>query len=595
MRDSIHTTISSIVLCLKTAWETSACYTVLRIVAKIVIPLCGLAFSFLSRNLINALTKEEISHELLFLVVLIFCFSALSSTLSKVVIYIQEMHNKLIEKETQLSIMEKILDADIAFFDDPDYLDAYSFAHTNAYALTNLLWNSIDIISSMISLIVVFIAIAQMNPLYGVLLLLASFPAGIVARYFTQQSFRLTKEQLNIERRKGYIVTLTSNKEFASDIRLFQIGSYLRGLYLALWEKAYRMRKRLLQKKVLFSIAFELLPLLLYAYIVFDMAEGIVNGLFTIGDLTFWITVSSQLQSHTSIFVSNLLSIYENKLHSDQLKKFNNISVPTIPNGEIAIEQINTIEFSHVDFEYPGTQTKTLDSVSFAVKAGEHLILVGENGSGKSTIIKLILRFYDITGGNIFVNGIDIKQLEIGSLRRCMSAYFQESQNYAFTIRENIGLSDISKDATNEKAVTALKKSKGENILTKGKAGLDSHLFRLFHDDTIELSGGEMQKIALARTFFRDCSVLILDEPSSALDPMSENEIFSIIKESTGSKITILTSHRLATAVQADKIIVLESGRIIEQGSHHELMLLHGKYHEMFHYQADRYQAQGFL
>ena len=574
---SLNEILSSAKLCISISWNASALFTVIRMVSKVITPLCSLVFSYLSKNLIDELTLTQSRNVIFYTVLLIILFSMIGLIMRKISDYSENIHDALIGKQIQTLIMDQMKTADIKFFDDPDYLNSYSFASTNVYAVTNLLWNIIDLVASIISFAIIIVSIAKLNIIYGLLVLLTALPTAVASRYFTQKGFDLTREQLTLERKKNYLVNLISDRDYAKEIRVLNVGDFLSKRYHKLWTLTFIKQKKLLSKRTLVSFILELPQLGAYVYILLSISLAIKNQASTLGDLTFWISIYSQFQMHINLIVGNSIGIYEKRMHASEFNKFESSLTARMKDGKKEITCVESIEFRNVEFKYPGSKKKVLNSMSFSIKKGQFVILVGENGSGKSTIVKLLLRLYDPSDGEILINGVNIKEYQLNSLRSCFATYFQEAPNYAFSLRENVSLSDAEEPGSDEMVMAALKKSKGDSIPLKTKAGLDAQLFRMLLsnscDEALDLSGGEMQKIALARTLYRDRPIWVLDEPSSALDPESENSIYDTIAKPAPNRITILVSHRLSCAVGADLILVIKRGTLIEQGNHTALCL----------------------
>jgi ATP-binding cassette subfamily B protein len=261
--------------------------------------------------------------------------------------------------------------------------------------------------------------------------------------------------------------------------------------------------------------------------------------------------------------------------------------------GTKRINRVGIIEFCGVSFAYPGSNRKVLNNISFNVAEGEKVALVGMNGSGKSTLIKLLLRYYDVDEGVIRINGEDIMTYDLFSLRSCFSVYFQDMLNYSFTLSENLTIADLEQ-VGQEKVLQAYQESCADDIVNNAKMGLDTYLTRMFDEDGIELSGGQHQKIALARAFYRRHSALILDEPSSNLDPEAEHKVFEALGRLTSGKTTIFTSHRLSNVGLADRIVVIEDGKVIEQGTQAELLKNPKRFATLYKYQQDKFrEAEG--
>ena len=290
-------------------------------------------------------------------------------------------------------------------------------------------------------------------------------------------------------------------------------------------------------------------------------------------------------------FIVYIVNIYDSKLKVNNIQSFQDIESDVVDGQEVITGTIDSIEFRNVSFSYPGCSVPVLNDVCFKVESGDSVAIVGLNGSGKTTIIKLLLRFYSPSSGQIYINGKDITQYDLGSLRQKFDVMFQEFNVYAFTLKENIELSDLCNTSKNTDAriQDALKTSGADSILNKLPQGLNTYLSREFSEEGVKLSKGEEQKIALARMFYRDSEVILLDEPSASLDAEAENKIFNTIKELNNGKTVIFITHRLANIKIAKKIFVLENGRIIESGSHDDLMKLSGRYATLYNYQAEKF------
>ena len=394
-------------------------------------------------------------------------------------------------------------------------------------------------------------------------------------------------------RKMHYVQSLASNKIFASDIRLFDLREYLVKRYQDIWHLLLYGRKKLLKQQLAVTLTTELLPEVLIFAILVLITRNIFVGLNTVGDYMLYSGLLATMARSLSYAIDAIASIYEDKLKIDTIKKFEarTNSVPDTGTKELGGDL--EIEFRGVSFKYPKTERMILNDLSFRVSPQEKICLIGINGVGKSTIIKLLLRFYDVTGGSIIVNGFDIKEYSLNSLRRCFSTFFQQYDKYAFSLRENIGISDLSRlDEGDAGVMEALKKVDGLPLLMKGAHGLDTSLSRFYDPNGMELSGGEAQKIALARTIYRDCRMIIFDEPSSSLDPVSEAALFENMKLLFKGKSALFTSHRLSIVHLADRIFMLEDGRVTESGSHKELMKLDGEYAKLYILQSKKYEVE---
>jgi ABC-type multidrug transport system fused ATPase/permease subunit len=283
--------------------------------------------------------------------------------------------------------------------------------------------------------------------------------------------------------------------------------------------------------------------------------------------------------------------IYDNKLRINNYKRFLTWQPKIISNQGITLQNKNPyIEFINVSFKYPNTDSDILHNLNLTISPQEKIALVGLNGAGKSTIVKLLLRFYDPTEGQILIDGKDIREYDLVNIRKIFGVVFQDFSSYAFTVRENIGMSDYENLNDENRIKYAAEMSSAYEFIKNWEKGFDTYLTKQFEMDGHELSGGEWQKIALSRAFFKEASIMILDEPSSNLDPEAEYQVFEHFANLCKDKGAIFISHRLSTIVMTDRILVLENGKIIESGSHNELMKINGKYAYLFNLQAEKYR-----
>jgi ABC-type multidrug transport system fused ATPase/permease subunit len=285
--------------------------------------------------------------------------------------------------------------------------------------------------------------------------------------------------------------------------------------------------------------------------------------------------------------------VYEGTLFIDNMMEFMKEDVKIVSSLEspAKIERgvEHTIELKGVSFSYPGCEAKVLDNINLTFKTGEKIVFVGLNGAGKTTLIKIITRLYDPTEGTVYLDGRDIKEYEPKELYQIFGIIFQDFGKYAVTAAENIEYGDISRKSERKEVESAARSGDADRFIQVLPRGYDTPLTRMFEEDGIELSGGQWQKLAVARAFYKDSDVLILDEPTAALDALAEQEIFDQFAELSKGKISIFVSHRLSSAVSADKIVVLKNGIVSELGTHSELMARGGDYHLLFSTQALRY------
>lgn len=586
----------SVSFCLTLSWKTSKIYTFLRITLEILTPLLTIVASFVGKYVLDLLSgmlpvDNSTLSLILFSILLLSIVLSLSAA-QKVRQYCTTMHDEIISGYLSYTMLDRCMGIDIEYFDDPVYYDKIVSVSRDQFAIANMLWNTLSLISAGLTFIGVFIVLCEANILYGFSITVAAIPSSIITVKYAKSLYNLSIEQTNGERQKSYYMNIATDKRHAQTIRLFDVKEKIATRYKNLWTKLFKVRKVATRRRTILTCILDLLPELVVSVIGIHIGYSVLQGHASIGDYSFYTGLVSQLWSSIAILSSAIMNLYDNKLKINNIKSLDAFTGRTLAEGNKSLTCINTIEFKHVSFIYPGTEAVVLDDINLSFNNKEKVALVGQNGSGKSTLVKLLLRFYDPCKGVIQVNGVDIKEYKLMELRNNFSVYFQDMQNFSFTLRENINISNDSQDNDDE-AFRAVDLSLCTDIVNKSSKGLDTYLTKLFHDDGIELSGGQNQRVALARTFYRQHNALILDEPSSSLDPQAEHDILMSIKSISSGKMTIITSHRLTNLSLADRIIVMEKGKVVEDGSQAELIKSNGKFAELFRYQQELYHCKG--
>lgn len=581
--------------CFSLSWKSSRLYTSIRLMGKILTPFLGLAMAYMGKYIIDILSGDyhiEKKYLLIILILILFSIEIVRSILQKIGEYATSMQDDILKKDISNKMMHHAIQADIAFFDDSMFYDAFSAVSRDMNSVVNVMWSSISCLSSFITFLGTFIILVNYSPFYAIIILAVSIPSAIANQKFTKKLYQINLKQINDERKLNYLYNVLTSKQYTADIRLFNIGELIKNKYLKLWSKLFVIRKKTIKKRTMFVIFLDSLPSIASLFVMLDITLNIFEGSGTVGDYSLYSGMLSQLTISLLIMISSIIRIYDDKLRIENVQSFEKITNKIQNTGKIALLQINNIEFKNVKFSYPGTTKIILDNICFSIKENEKVALVGVNGAGKSTIIKLLLRFYDPDSGQILINGIDLREYELNSLHKAFSSCFQAPTIYGFSLRENIIIGDYNAyNGDDNKILNAMKESEALNILSKSPNGLDTYLTRGFESDGIELSGGQYQKITLARAFYRNSLAIILDEPSSSLDPESEYKIFETLKKLCNNKTTLFTSHRLSNISIADKIVVIENGNIIEQGTHEDLMSNPNRYAVLFKYQSDKYQV----
>lgn len=581
--------------CLNLSWQTSKVYTFLRVFTEILTPIMMIIVAFIGRLVINVLAGQaenttSSENTLLILLGSLCLIAIIQRLLKNITQYCRMMHNDMMNAKIATIIMKHALKADLEYFDNPEYYDKLNSTNRDSHAINNVVWNTISVISSTLSFAVAFVVLSQMSLTYGITLLIASIPASIVVASFTKTLYFLSLEQINGMRQMGYVQGISSERAFSQEFRLFNVTDKLMGRYKRIWKGLFDTRRKASRKRTAFVSMLECLPEIVIVGISIDIAFRVLDGNATVGDYSLFIGLTAQLWGAISMFSMSAMQIYDNRMQLDNFKSIGDFKNTVADDGKLVLDSINSIEFSNVSFAYPGAKNKALDELSISFKKREKIAIVGLNGAGKSTFIRLLLRLYEPDAGVIYVNGTNIKEYTLESLRANFSVYFQEMRNLRFSLRDNFTYTDdrIGDSEIEGASKYAIDAVGGSDILKKCTNGLDTNITRFFSEDGVELSIGQHQKLALARSLYRRNTALILDEPSSNLDPKAEHEVFEKLKELTDRKMTIFTSHRLTNTYLADRIIVLEKGKVIEDGTQAELLRNKHRFAELYKYQADK-------
>lgn len=575
----------AVIWCLKLSWKTSPLYTILRMVSSMGIPILSVIITYIGKDVINLLGKASNDKRdlnmLLFLFFALFTVTILDKGLHALTQYCQIIHGELLDCEISLMIMDRSLNCDLEYFDNPLFNDKLTLANQDSYVITNILWNVIASFGAFVSFVCVFCVICKENPAYCIILFVSTIPSAFVSAKYTRFVYKLSVDQISAKRQMGYVQSIASDKHYAQEIRLFEIGKWLKQRYCSIWKKLFEERKEINRKRALLIGFFECLPEVVIAFISIDIALKILSGIAKIGDYIFYTGLIAQLWGAAYTLISSTMEVYGNRLKIDNIKALNQFE-NKIENGNLKLNEIDSIVFDKVCFTYPGVSRPTLKDVSITFNKEEKVALVGANGSGKTTFVKLLLRMYEPDSGRIFINGINIKKYRISELRANFSVYFQEMLNYGFTVRENFEVSDFGIEAMDDAIERALEAASFGDLLEYSSKRCDASLMRFFDPEGIELSGGQFQKLALARTFYRKRSVLIFDEPSSSLDLKAEEKINNSIKILSDKKLLIIISHHLSNISLANKIVVFKDGEVVEEGGHTALLNNNSYYADIF-------------
>ncbi|NLB78206.1 MAG: ABC transporter ATP-binding protein [Clostridiaceae bacterium] len=585
--------------CFSISLRASPKYFLIRLSLELIFSVIPFAGMFVGKEIINflvGLPKVNMEalvsiRELVFLLSLLLLTKVANNFFTRIKEYFSKMHRDLIAKEMDTQIARHTAALDLSYFDSSKFYNEINNARRDSFSIQSLTWFVMDIIRLGIQFMISFVFLAKLNSVFAFVLIAAGIPSVIYEKKLTGAIYRWQRKNVPEERKMNYVLSILTEREFAKDIRLFSVQREFLSRFNAIWNNWFSNKRHTTFKNSKKVMLLSILPGIAATGISLFVGLEIIYGRLSAGDYVLYSGMIDQLMSGMFSIIILISQIYDNNIRLVNYNKFMRWKSSLADSGDKIPEAPFEICFVNVSFKYPGVEKYILKDLNFSIFQNEKVALVGLNGAGKSTIVKLVLRYYDPTEGKILVNGIDIREYDIEQYRSHFSVMFQDYANYAFTVRDNITMSDLDYREDIVKLNNAIERSGVQSVVNKYSAGLDTYLTRQFEEEGEELSGGEWQKICLARTFFREGDIIILDEPSAALDPEAEHQVFKKFAELCEGKGAIFISHRLSNVTMADRIIVLENGEIIEDVSHRELMDLNGKYFYMFKLQAEKYMA----
>jgi ATP-binding cassette subfamily B protein len=491
-----------------------------------------------------------------------------------------------------LELMQHAAELDLSHFEQPEYQDRLERARRQASSRSTVLSQIFSQGQAVVTAIALAAGLIVYAPILIVLLALSLVPAIWGEFRFNRLAYWLSHRRSPERRKLDYLRQIGASADTAKEIKLFSLGGFLTDRFRLLSDQILAENRSMAVRRALWAGGLASVSTLsyyaAYAYIVWRTLEGD----FSIGDLVFLAGSFAGLNGYLQQILLGFTQIAGQSLYLDDLFSFFEIAPtildPTEPKPFPAPLQ-QGIVFDNVGFRYPGSERWALRGLSFTIPAGQTLALVGENGAGKTTIVKLLTRLYDPEEGRILVDGIDLKDFAAIDLRRHVGVIFQDFLRYSFTASDNIGVGSIDAAGDRLRVQAAAERSLADPVIRRLPEGYEQPLGRLFSGGQ-DLSGGEWQKVALARAYMRDAEIVVLDEPTAALDARAEAEVFARFKTLAAATTAMLISHRFSTVRMADRIVVIEEGKLLETGTHDELMALRGRYAELFELQAAGYR-----
>ncbi|MGV3489635.1 MAG: ABC transporter ATP-binding protein [Tuberibacillus sp.] len=494
-----------------------------------------------------------------------------------------------------LKIMKKSNELpDLNYFEDSNFYDDIQIIEQEAnWRPVNLIVFTANVAKNIVTSISMLILLMSFSPLIAALIVIAVIPQTLVSFQMQKAAFDTLVWNSPESRKMKYYSSIMLNAQHAKEVRLFNVGNYFINLYEKVFNTIHGSMKKVRYRQVNWSTILSVFSVAASGFGFYWVILGAVNGNFSAGDILLFSQSILMAQQSVQAVIEESNLLYDTLLYMKKFFGFLSIKtqfriITEKESIEIPKPLLSGIEFNEVSFKYPNSDSLALNKISFKIKPNETIALVGENGAGKTTIAKLLLRLYEPKSGNIFVDNNDIRNYDINDYRELYSAVFQDFVHYHLTMKENIGIGNINQLDDYNKIDLAASLSDLDSVIKRLPNSYNTVLGKEFDGGT-ELSGGEWQKVAIARAFMRNAPILLLDEPTSALDPRSEDEVLKKFIQLTKDKTVLLITHRLSAVRLADRIIVLKNGEIVQEGTHEELINMKGLYKELYELQAGKY------
>ncbi len=579
-------------------WQSGRGWTALQILLLVLASVVPLVALYLTKEVIDTVAHAlgggpRDLGRLTLLLALAGAVAVAAAGLRLLSALVTEVQGAKLSDRVQEVLHEKSVLVDLEFYENAEYHDTMHRAQAEApYRPAAIVASCAQVMQGGLSLLAVVGLLIAFHWLLVVALLASALPGLFVKVRYSSRLYRWMREQTALQRLTRYLNGLLTSIESAKEIRLFDLGDELRGRHRALRQKSMHDKLQLARRRTGLELIAQLISVTAVFGAMFVIARRALAGAVTVGDMVMYFGAFQRAQDFFRDLLAGLAGLYEDNLFLTDFKRFVELR-PTVvdPAHPRAYPRPlrRGIEFEQVSFRYPGTETDVLTDVSFTIHPGEHVAVVGENGSGKTTLVKLLCRLYDPTRGIIRIDGTDLRDLRLADVRAELAVVFQDYARYQLSARDNIWLGNATLPADSPRIAEAACRTGADAIIRGLPLGYDTVLSRQFEQGT-DLSLGQWQKLALARAFLRDSQLLVLDEPTAALDPKAEAEVFDQFHELAEGRTAVVISHRLSTVRHADRILVLVNGQVAEAGAHNELVERAGVYARLFETQARAYR-----
>ena len=582
---------------LKIVWDSGPGVVIFGLISRLFSSVLPVLLLWITKLIIDSIVRAVSAHQHVqpgfwWLVAAEFSLAVLNSVLLRTIDYSDSLLADKYTRHVSIRVMNHAASLDLMAYEDPVFYDRLERARVQATDRLVMIQAIGRLVQLSITTITLSVSIMLFSPWLMLLLILGVIPAFLGESHFALLGYAKNFRQTPVRRQLDYLRVLGGSKEAAKELKLFGLRNFLRDRFTQLSDDIYKENVALSKLKLIVGALLSIIGTMGYYSAYVFVIWRTVAGALSIGTLTFLTGAIQQASSNIQQIFSTLAAIGDQALFLTDLLAFFEMQ-PTIRSKPNALPaprpMVQGIEFRNVSFQYPGNSRRVLDRINFQLRPGERLALIGENGEGKTTIVKLMTRLYDPTEGQVLLDGVDLREYDLEDLHREIGVIFQDFMRYEMTARENIAVGRIEEVNNLDSLQIAAHKSMADDVIQRLPQTYEQMLGRRF-EQGVDLSGGEWQKVALARAYLRDAQLLILDEPTAALDARSEFEVFHRFSELTTGKMALFISHRFSTVRAADRILVLANGKIAEEGTHDQLSSLGGRYAEMFEMQASSYR-----
>lgn len=574
-------------LCIKTDPKKSTVYLLLKLVNLLIESAFSIIIVIFPKYFVDALTEAR-SIELAIKFMLIYCVIRLStSTVGNFVLFRSKIIIADINKKIEEQILVKASKIPYERFEEPDYYDKYNKALEYVRGGSDVIIAIFfEFCQTLISFIAASAVIGQLNIFVLMALFLLLVVKFVVRKRIDKETIKVREDLVRINRKNGYLVSILSNKDQVRDLKMNRGIDFLCSKFRKYYNDSREKQKVLAKKRILLGLPSSIVEILFVSALYLSLGLDLYGQSITLGEYSAALSAALLLSTYIQLLLDNITSF--RKYHYGVACFLDFMNYELLPDPPFSEKEVKSIVFDHVSYKYPGQDAYAIKDVSFTVNEGEKIAFVGQNGAGKTTIVNLMLGLLQPIEGVIKINGKNIKGYGLDELYDHIAVVFQNHCEYAFTIGENVLMNSCESEEDINNVNASLKKAHLLDKVVALNKGIHTSLTRSFDDEGVDLSGGEHQKIAISRAFAKNASVIIMDEPTSSLDPIAEYEICSDLINLSEERTVIMISHRLSSVLKSDKIVVVDSGSIVESGTHQELMKINGLYAQMFNMQNNK-------